>query len=159
MNEKKKLHYGWFIVISCVLIMALEYAPLVSCASLFVTPITSDLGFPRSAYMLVSSISTIVMILLAPIVGKIMSKPCMHKVLVFSVAGVSISYGLYSVANSLPVFYIIAVFIGIFASGSTMLPVSIVITNWFQKKRGFAMSLAMAGSGIGGALLSPVIAK
>ena len=159
MNEKKKLHYGWFIVISCVLIMALEYAPLVSCASLFVTPITSDLGFPRSAYMLVSSISTIVMILLAPFVGKIMSKPCMHKVLVFSVAGVSISYGLYSVANSLPVFYIIAVFIGIFASGSTMLPVSIVITNLFQKKRGFAMSLAMAGSGIGGALLSPVIAK
>ena len=63
MNEKKKIHYGWFIVISCVLIMALEYAPLVSCASLFVTPITSDLGFPRSAYMLVSSISTIFMIL------------------------------------------------------------------------------------------------
>lgn len=49
MNEKKKIHYGWFIVISCVLIMALEYAPLVSCASLFVTPITSDLGFPADS--------------------------------------------------------------------------------------------------------------
>lgn len=159
MNEKKKVFYGWFVVVSCVLIMALEYAPLVSCASLFVTPITEDLGFARSGYMLVSSISTIVMILLAPFVGKIMSKKCMHKVLVCCVAGVSISYGMYSVANSLPAFYAIAVLVGVFASGSTMLPVSIVITNWFQKQRGLAMSIAMAGSGIGGAILSPLIAK
>lgn len=157
--KEKKFFYGWFIVISCVLIMALEYAPLVSCASLFITPITEDLGFARSAYTLASSISTLIMIVLAPFVGKLMSKKCMHKVLVVCVAGVSITYGLYSTAKSLPMFYLIAVFVGIFAAGSTMLPVSIVITNWFQKQRGLAMSIAMAGSGIGGALLSPVIAN
>lgn len=159
MNGKKKVFYGWFIVVSCVLIMALAYAPLVSCASLFITPITEDLGFARSAYTLASSISTLVMIVLSPFVGKIMSQKCMHKVLVISVAGVAVSYGMFSVANTLAAFYIIAVFVGIFASASTMLPVSIVITNWFQKQRGLAMSIAMAGSGIGGALLSPIIAK
>ena len=35
-----------------------------------------------------------------------------------------------------------------------MLPVNIVLTNWFRKKRGFIVSIAMAGSGIGGTVLS-----
>lgn len=157
MSGKKKIFYGWYIVVSCVLIMALGYAPLVSCASLFIKPITDDLGFARSAYTLVNTISTLIGVVMAPFVGKLMSKKYMHKILVICVAGLAVSYGMYSVANTLPAFYIIAVFVGIFAAGSTMLPVSIVITNWFQKQRGLAMSIAMAGSGIGGAILSPII--
>lgn len=155
--EKKKIFYGWYIVVSCVLLMALCYAPLVSCASLFIKPVTDDLGFTRSGFTLAQTISTLLGIVLAPFVGKIMSGKHMHKVLVTCVIGVSVSYGLYSTASTLPGFYIRAFFVGLFAAGSTMLPVSIVITNWFQKQRGFAMSIAMAGSGIGGAILSPLI--
>ena len=155
--EKKKIFYGWYIVISCVLLMALCYAPLISCASLFIKPVTDDLGFTRSGFTLAQTISTLLGIVLAPFVGKIMSGKHMHKVLVTCVIGVAVSYGLYSTASTLPGFYLRAVFVGIFAAGSTMLPVSIVITNWFQKQRGFAMSIAMAGSGIGGAILSPLI--
>lgn len=157
--NKKKIFYGWFVVAGCVMIMALGYAPLVSCASLFIKPITEDLGIARSAYTLVNTISTLLGVFLAPVAGKLMSSKHMHKILVTCIAGVSISYGMFSVANSLPVFYFIAVFVGIFAAGSTMIPISVVITNWFQKQRGLATSIAMAGSGIGGAILSPVIGK
>ncbi|MFR0960701.1 MAG: hypothetical protein ACLSGB_01040 [Dorea sp.] len=31
-----------------------------------------------------------------------------------------------------------------------------MITNWFAKKRGLAMSIAMAGIGVGGTIFSPV---
>lgn len=153
----KKIYYGWYIVASCLLLMALCYAPLVSCASLFIKPITEDLGFPRSAYTLVSTISTLLGVVLAPFVGKLMAKKYMHKVLVVCVAGVSVCYGLYSTASTLPGFYIRAFFVGLFSAGATMIPVSIVITNWFQKQRGLALSIAMAGSGVGGSILSPLI--
>ena len=157
--NKKKIFYGWFIVAGCVMIMALGYAPLVSCASLFIKPITEDLGIARSAYTLVNTISTLLGVFLAPLAGKLMSSRHMHKILITCIAGVSISYGMFSVATSLPVFYLIAVFVGVFAAGSTMIPISVVITNWFQKQRGLATSIAMAGSGIGGAILSPVIGR
>ncbi|MDO4266488.1 MAG: MFS transporter [Eubacteriales bacterium] len=153
----KKIFYGWYIVIACLLLMGLCYAPLVSCASLFIKPITDDLGFSRSAYTLVSTISTLIGIVMAPIMGKYMSTKHMHKILILCVAGVSISYGMYSTASTLPGFYIRSVFVGLFAMGASMIPVSIVITNWFQKQRGLAMSIAMAGSGVGGAILSPLI--
>ena len=71
--SKKKIFYGWFIVAGCVLIMALGYAPLVSCASLFIKPITEDLGIGRSAYTLVNTISTLLGVFLAPLAGKLMS--------------------------------------------------------------------------------------
>ena len=153
----KKIFYGWYIVIACLLLMGLCYAPLVSCASLFIKPITDDLGFSRSAYTLVSTISTLIGVVMAPIMGKYMSTKHMHKIMILCVAGVAISYGMYSTASTLPGFYIRAVCVGFFSMGATMIPVSIVITNWFQKQRGLAMSIAMAGSGVGGAILSPLI--
>ena len=32
-----------------------------------------------------------------------------------------------------------------------------MITNWFAKKRGLAMSIAMAGIGVGGTIFSPIV--
>ncbi|MFW7433836.1 MFS transporter [Vagococcus carniphilus] len=40
---------------------------------------------------------------------------------------------------------------------AAIIPVSIIITNWFQKKRGLAMSIAMAGIGVGGFIFSPLV--
>ena len=34
---------------------------------------------------------------------------------------------------------------------------SVIITNWFNLKRGFAVSLALCGSAFGGAILSPIV--
>lgn len=153
----KKVFYGWYIVIFCVLLMAICYAPLVSCASLFIKPITEELGFSRSAYTLVSTIMTLLCVVLAPLVGKMMSQKYMHLMLTICIAGVSICYASYATASTLPGFYVRAALVGLFAAGASMIPVSILITNWFQKQRGLAMSIAMAGSGVGGALFSPLI--
>ena len=159
MGEKKQFFYGWMILLACILMMALGYAPLVSCASLFTKPVTEDLGFTRSSYALVSTIASLMMAFMSPFVGKIMSKPYMHKALVVCMLGNCLSYCCYSFARSLPHFYITAAFLGFFECGSTLIPVSVLVTNWFKKKRGLIMSIAMVGSSIGGTILSPVIGR
>lgn len=157
MAEKKRFFYGWLILLTCILIMGLGYAPLVSCASLFTKPVTEDLGFTRSGYALVSTIAALMMALMSPFIGKVMSKPYMHKALVVCMIGNCLAYYCYSFANTLPQFYVTAACIGFFECGSTMIPVSVLITNWFRKKRGLVMSIAMVGSSIGGTILSPII--
>jgi MFS family permease len=79
------------------------------------------------------------------------------KIYLINIIFVSILFGASAFCRTLPQFYTLAVVRGIFATGATMLPVLILITNWFQKKRALAISIAMAGSVIGGSLLSPVI--
>ena len=154
MNEQKKLFYGWYILAVSVLVMALCYAPVVSCASLFVTPITEEFGFARSAFTITKTIASLVGMAVAPFFGKIMAKKHMHAVWVGSLLGVTAVFTGMSFASTLPQFYIISFIQGLFTTSAAMLPVNIVLTNWFRKKRGFIVSIAMAGSGIGGTVLS-----
>lgn len=109
---KQTLFYGWLILLTCILIMGLGYAPLVSCASLFTKPVTEDLGFTRSGYALVSTIAALMMAFMSPFIGKIMSKPYMHKALVVCMIGNCLAYYCYSFASTLPQFYVTAACIG-----------------------------------------------
>ncbi len=45
--------------------------------------------------------------------------------------------------------YAVYLAIGIASSGSTPLPYSRVVSHWFDKKRGLALGLSMAGVGLG----------
>jgi len=53
--------------------------------------------------------------------------------------------------------YVSSFFVGLFYLSSTLIPITIMITNWFTRKRGLAMSLAMAGIGLGGFIFSPFV--
>lgn len=157
--KNSKIFYGWWILLACIIVMALGYAPIVSLASLFIKPITEDLGFTRSAYTLSTAIISLMCMFMASITGKLMSTKHMHLIHVICVAGLSIFYGLYSLATSIFHFYVVSFFIGLFTYGATKMPVSILISNWFYEKRGLALSLSMAGTSIGGTLLSPIVVK
>ena len=130
MNEQKKLFYGWYILAVSVLVMALCYAPVVSCASLFVTPITEEFGFARSAFTITKTIASLVGMAVAPFFGKIMAKKHMHAVWVGSLLGVTAVFTGMSFASTLPQFYIISFIQGLFTTSAAMLPVNIVLTNW-----------------------------
>jgi len=51
--------------------------------------------------------------------------------------------------------YAVYMLLGIGTSATHMVPVSTVVANWFVRKRGLAMSVAMSGLSLGGVLLVP----
>ena len=154
---KKKPFYGWWIVAVGALIMAFTHTLVMSCAGLFLTPVTQEMGFARGSYTLCNTIVALTTMVMSPFMGRAFTRYETKRVIGICVAGVSLSLMSYSLAQSLWQFYLSAFGIGLFYSGSTLIPVSFMVTNWFVKKRSFAMSLCMAGSGVGGAVLSPLI--
>lgn len=52
---------------------------------------------------------------------------------------------------------ILAAIKGVSFTGNTALPNSILLTAWFQKRRGFAISTASLGISVGGVIFSPLI--
>lgn len=158
-NGKKRIFYGWYIVAVCFLMMALIYAPLVSAKGLFVPAILKELKFKTSAYLLTSTISSLVGVSVAALIGKLYSKKHARMVLFACITGISVCFGMYSFAYTLTQFYIIAFFSGLFFGGATLMPVSILITTWFQKQRGLALGIAFVGSSVGAVFLSPIIGK
>lgn len=55
--------------------------------------------------------------------------------------------------------YVLFFVSGIAGIGTTTVAISVLITNWFEEKRGQVLSLALTGSGLGGMLLSPLAAQ
>lgn len=157
MTENKNVFYGWIILIACIFLMGLGYAPLVSCASLFISPVTEDLGFARGAYTITTSIASLMMAFMSPVIGKLMAGKNMRKTIVVCTILNCLVYLFYSMSSQLWQFYLTAMLVGITECGCTMVPVSCLITNWFKKKHGLVMSIALAGSGLGGTILSPII--
>lgn len=55
--------------------------------------------------------------------------------------------------------YVLFAVSGCFAVASTRLLISLVTANWFTAKRGLAISIALSGTGFGGAILSPIVSS
>lgn len=158
MSSKKKIYYGWYIVVCGFLAMALVYASVVSCQGVFLKPVTEDLGISRTDFSAVMTFSAIGLILGSLFMGKLFKKYSLKKIMTICSLIVLVCFVGYGIASKIWQFYVIAPIMGIAFAGVTNIPVSILINNWFgQGKKGLAMSIALAGSGVGGMVLTVIL--
>ena len=156
-SKKSKIFYGWWIVLGCIIITTTMVPPIMSLSNKFLIQVTTDMNISRGAFTLANTILQGLGIFISPIVAKKLAGGNMKKIQSVSIIGFALSYASYALAKSPIHLYISAFFVGIFYLNSTLIPVSMMITNWFIKKRGLAMSLAMAGIGLGGTIFSPIV--
>ncbi len=157
--KEEKMFYGWKIVVIAIISLALMWTLPITCFSLFLKPVSSDLGFERSAFALCGSIVSITAMFMSPFVGRWMEHKNVKVVVGLSVVGIAAGFLGYSISTSLPMFYAFALLIGISINGASLMAFSIIIKNWFIEKQGLAMSIALAGTGLGGMIMSPIINK
>lgn len=155
--KKGKVFYGWWIVAGSVLMTATLIPPVVALFGKFQLQVTKALDITNSSYTLANTILQGLGIFLSPFISKKLAKGNLHLIQTVGVVVFAIAYGCYSFATSIVHFYILSVVLGVTYLTSTVIPISQMITNWFQKKRGLAMSIAMTGIGLGGAVLSPIV--
>ena len=149
-----KIFYGWYVVIGCLLITCTLVPPIMALSSKFLMQVTEELQISRSAFTLANTILQGLGIFLSPFVSAKLAKGDMKKIQTISIVLFAVSYASYSLAQNVIHLYISSLFIGFFYLNATLIPITMMITNWFAKKRGLAMSIAMAGIGIGGAVFS-----
>lgn len=131
--------------------------PIMALSNKFLIQVTGELQISRSAFTLANTILQGLGIFLSPIVSARLARGNMKRIQTVSIIGFVLSYASFSLATNVIHLYISSFFTGIFFLNASLIPVSMMITNWFVKKRGLAMSIAMAGIGVGGTIFSPVI--
>lgn len=155
---KKKIHYGWWIVLSGFLSMSFVYGLILTIGGIFVQPVCKDLGFERASFSMTITLMYVVMMVISSAWGKKMAAGNIRLHILVSIIIGIIGFIGFSMSTQLWQFYISAMLVGVVYTGATTMPYSILINNWFgDKKRGLAMSLTFVGSGFGGMILNPFL--
>ncbi len=154
-----KVFYGWWIVAACFMTMFCTFGIVYNCNGMFIVPVTEDMGFTRQQMGMNSTIISSMMMVIALFAGRIYNRFNVKHVMRFGAICLISGYASYAVAQSLPMFYLSSAIVGLGMSCTAIMPISIVINNWFNLKRGTAMGIASTGSGIGGMVLNQVAGK
>lgn len=153
-----KLYYGWVLVFLGFLLMSFAYVSFLSVTSVFVIPVTTALGVDRGAFVLYQTILCGSSLIFMPIFGKRMAQGNIKLIMAISAILSGVAYVGFSQATALWHIYCWAALLGLGFANVTVLPISILINNWFGGKiRGTAMGIAFIGSGVGGIALIPVL--
>lgn len=157
MNENKNTFYGWWIVIASAIILAIAGPASVAVANVYQAPVIAEFGISASQFAIVNSIVLGTGIFVAPIMSRQYARGNFRRIYLLAIILYGVSYGLYSIAPNIIVFYLLSFLVGAGYSATTLLPVGILVNNWFVEKRGLAMSLAVGGLGIGGVIFSQLV--
>lgn len=154
--NNKKMHYAWWIMISCMVIMFGCTGILVGTQGIFFRSVVDGLKIKASEYSLSLTIGYLARAFSLPLAGKLLNKYNNRLIISLAIifhAGAFIFMGLY---ESIFGFYISAIIMGIASSITHIMAVPVLINNWFEKRAAIVMGITMSFSGIGTAIMSYV---
>ncbi|MBP3654607.1 MAG: MFS transporter [Oscillospiraceae bacterium] len=156
---EKKQFKGWGILVAAFIMSFIPTAVLNNCFALYMNPVCTDLGFSTGSWSLVNLIASLTSAIGAMIVAGWYQKKNMKVMMCVCTIGTALCFVLATFATKLWMMYIIFGVENIFLAGLTQLPISMLVTAWFESKRSTMMSIAMAGGGVGGLIWSPILSK
>ncbi|MGZ8444664.1 MAG: MFS transporter [Candidatus Binatia bacterium] len=144
-----RFFYGWYIVAVGILVNIAGTFAFSSTLSIFLKPITEELGVTRGAFSLIRTFEIGVAALFVPMLGSWIDRHGGRGVLVLGVLMEGAGLLLSSLVQSFWQFVVVRcslVIAGEALLGS--LVINVTIAQWFVRKRGRAMGIANLGTGV-----------
>ena len=151
-----RFFYGW-IIVGIANIGIFSSGPGQSHTfSVFVEPISQDLGLSSASIASAYGLATLIAAFLLPYMGKIIDRYGARVSLIIISIILGISCIFFGAASNFLMLTVGFGFLRFFGQGSLMLGCANLVSQWFDSKRGFAMSLMALGFGMSMAIHPPV---
>ena len=153
-----KLFYGWTIVALAVVGLATGWAAIgVFSFGAFIKPLELEFGWQRGEISLTLAVINLTGIVMTPVIGFLVDKHGVRKILLPSTLLLgSLTASLYFLTGNLWHFYLVWFLVIFFGCAASPLSYSKLIVKWFDKRRGIALGIGLAGVGLGAALMPPL---
>jgi sugar phosphate permease len=158
-NPLSGLFYGWRMVATGCAIRMLGGGFHLFGFTIFFLPITNELGLSRAATSLVFSLARAEGAIEGPLAGYLIDRLGPRPMMVAGVLLSGLGYMLLSGVNSY--YALLVVYLGVislsFSAGFMHSPM-VLANSWFIRRRALAMTLISASVGIGGTIITPLLA-
>ena len=160
MSPRPKIFYGWWVVAAASAGLFLSAGSIVVLAfGVFFNPLLQDFHASRAAVSLAYTLNTIIVALLTPLLGRLIDRVGARRVILIGTA----IFGLILLSSEMlgsriAFLYIFFAALGLVGGTTSPVPYGVVVSHWFDKRRGLALGLIAVGLGLGG-IFVPLLAQ
>src|ERR1700733_7194004 len=157
--ENSLSYPGWRVAVIYPIGVLVGFATVfIYSFSFMVKPLQQEFGWNREQIARAFSLAAISVAICSPFIGRLFDRIEPRKL----IAGLmtALGLGLGSLAYLTPhlgQLYASAVFIGVAGTGTYQLGYARVVTTWFERRLGAALSVVVAGSGVGSLIIPPLV--
>jgi len=152
--RNRRIFYGWWIVAVCLLVLTVHSGCAFYSFAVLNKTLVEALGTSRAVVGGAVSLYLLTLGLTAPLVGKLTDRYGPKRVVLWGSAIAGAGLMLLTLTTAVWNLYILYIVVGIGMCGAGVVPVSVAVSNWFTKRRGTAMGIAMLGIALGALLLA-----
>ena len=156
--ERLPFFYGWVILVCVSCAGFSRQGGAVATLSVFVTPMTGEFGWSRTALSGAVSLGGLLAALTAPALGRRLDRDGSRRILCIAVLLTGAADMLLSLTVSLPMFYLLFCVARMNFAGPFDLGIYGAVNNWFVSRRALANGIATLGQMVGLVSL-PLIAQ
>lgn len=119
--------------------------------------IADDLGIQRSVFSVFSMLRGLAAFLFNLKMLQLIQRFGMKKLILAGLASAVVMMFMLTMSHNIVSLYIAGIIGGASAAFNGVVPVSIIVRNWFYKAQGTVLAVVMSASGIAGVILNPVV--
>ena len=150
-------YYPWYIVAASFIMLFFNSGSSYALGVMF-KPIIREFGWSRSAVSLVFMVNMVVFALALTVVGKLYDRFGPKWIIIISALFLSVGFVLTSFVHTFGQFFFSYGLLAAAGPAGLGVPLaSTVVSKWFEKWRGLALSISLAGTSIGAFILVPVL--
>ncbi len=157
-SENALAYQGWRVVLAAHFGVMLSFGSLlVFTFSVFLKPLTAEFGWSREQVSGAFGIAAMAVALGSPMLGRLLDRGAPRPIVLFCFTVFGLAFASLSLLTP-RLWHLYAVFLvlGIVGNGTTQMGFSGAVSSWFTRRRGMALALVMAGTGIGSMVLPPL---
>ncbi len=157
-KPKSRVFYGWVIVATAAVGLLLGAFPIsVASFGIFFPAYVADFHARRSAISLAFTTHNLVAAFFTFIIGRLADRfGARTVILTGSAAFGAILISARAVSSQLWQLYLLYGLLAAAGAATTSVPYALVVSRWFNRRRGLALGLMMIGMGVGAILVPPI---
>ncbi len=150
-SQRPRIFYGWLVVITASLGLCLGAGPIIVFAfGVFFKPLSQEFHAGRAAVSFAFTLQNLAAAACAPLIGQLIDRFGARRVIL---PGTAI-FGLILISSkilgrSIGYLYFLFIALGIIQGCTSPLSYSVVVSRWFNRRRGLALGFMMLGMGLG----------
>ena len=149
------VYYGWWLLAGSIVAMTLGSGVSFWSVGLYIEPLESDFGWSRGEVSGAISIVLLTGGIMGPFVGRWVDMRGARQVILFGAVTTAATYLLLATTSELWQWYLYSAINGVFRQMMFFIPFQALISRWFDRRRGVALSILGTGFSLGGVVVVP----